>query len=456
MFVDVQATLLFYSVLAWEDDFTGYLVDYGTYPDQKRPYFTLRDARATLAIATKAGGLEGCIYAGLERLTSDSHPPIASSTIQRQVKPAFSLAKSRRRHTKSRTSFTASIPNEARAKRILARSEWTIELVGMNTSRNGFVSNTKGTHVKRQSHGGASVLPIRCLTASNEPSRLSKEADSQTRWQSRYAVSLAIHTSGSTAGDTEQLIFRIAGVMGIDPMPFTLRELVWMARGKREHDWSLASHVMALLAEINRDRKKRRRPFRAEEFNPMVSVRPKPVPCSASQLAKILSANHLRHRCPCGKLPAAGSDNPTLEPEFAVAESKLTVRRDGGKVVVSVPVRFYRRNGRQMILTVEEVGKNGQPKSPTANTALVTNLAKAWLWQDQLESGEFGSVEEIAAANKVDRTHISRILQLTSLSPTIVEQILCGNEHEGLSLRRLRKGIPVVWNEQKCFEVFTN
>lgn len=72
-------------------------------------------------------------------------------------------------------------------------------------------------------------------------------------------------------------------------MPFTLRELVWMARGKREHDWSLASHVMALLAEINRDRKKRRRPFRAEEFNPMVSVRPKPIACSVSQLAKILN-----------------------------------------------------------------------------------------------------------------------------------------------------------------------
>jgi hypothetical protein len=71
MFVDVQATLLFYCVIAWEDDFTGYLVDYGTYPDQKRPYFTLRDARATLAVATKAGGLEGCIYAGLERLTAD-------------------------------------------------------------------------------------------------------------------------------------------------------------------------------------------------------------------------------------------------------------------------------------------------------------------------------------------------------------------------------------------------
>ena len=69
MFVDVQASLLFYVVVAWEDDFTGYVLDYGTFPDQKRPYFTLRDARHTLTIATKASGLEGAIYAGLDTLT---------------------------------------------------------------------------------------------------------------------------------------------------------------------------------------------------------------------------------------------------------------------------------------------------------------------------------------------------------------------------------------------------
>jgi hypothetical protein len=69
MFIDVQATLLFYVVAAWEDDFTGYVVDYGVFPDQHRPYFTLRDARLTLAAATKASGLEGSIYAGLESLT---------------------------------------------------------------------------------------------------------------------------------------------------------------------------------------------------------------------------------------------------------------------------------------------------------------------------------------------------------------------------------------------------
>ncbi len=68
MFVDVQGKALFYLVAAWEDDFTGYVIDYGTEPDQKAAYFTLRDLRRTLAAAAPRAGVEGAIYAGLERL----------------------------------------------------------------------------------------------------------------------------------------------------------------------------------------------------------------------------------------------------------------------------------------------------------------------------------------------------------------------------------------------------
>ena len=147
-------------------------------------------------------------------------------------------------------------------------------------------------------------------------------------------------------------------------------------------------------------------------------------------------------------LTTADSDKHTLESVFAVAGSKITVRRDGGKVVVSVPVRFYRRNGRQMILAKDDASGTNQQAAPAPNSALAANLARAWVWQEQLESGEFGTFEELANANRVDRTYVGRILQLTSLSPSIVEQILAGNEPADLSLRQLRKGVPVVWSEQ--------
>ncbi|MCI0364935.1 MAG: phage terminase large subunit family protein [Phycisphaerales bacterium] len=71
MFIDVQGKLLFWLIAGWEDDFTGYVIDYGTWPDQKQPYFTLRDARRTLMTASPRAGQEGAIYAGLEALTNE-------------------------------------------------------------------------------------------------------------------------------------------------------------------------------------------------------------------------------------------------------------------------------------------------------------------------------------------------------------------------------------------------
>ena len=71
MFVDVQQKALFWMVAAWEEDFTGYVIDYGTWPEQKRPYFTLRDIRRTIAQQKPDAGLEGSIYHALAKLTED-------------------------------------------------------------------------------------------------------------------------------------------------------------------------------------------------------------------------------------------------------------------------------------------------------------------------------------------------------------------------------------------------
>lgn len=48
----------------------------------------------------------------------------------------------------------------------------------------------------------------------------------------------------------------------------TMRELVWMARGKRVYDWGHTGNVLALLANVNRNPKKRRRQFAVYEFVP--------------------------------------------------------------------------------------------------------------------------------------------------------------------------------------------
>jgi len=69
-FLDVHDKLLYYVVRAWEPNFTGYVVDYGAWPDQKSRHFTMRSCRRTLmAVAPKgAKSRDAAIYHGLGRL----------------------------------------------------------------------------------------------------------------------------------------------------------------------------------------------------------------------------------------------------------------------------------------------------------------------------------------------------------------------------------------------------
>lgn len=68
MFVDVQKTVLYYCVCAWADDFTGAVIDYGAYPDQKRIRFTLNDVKPTMQDLFPKSGFEGQLYGTLEKL----------------------------------------------------------------------------------------------------------------------------------------------------------------------------------------------------------------------------------------------------------------------------------------------------------------------------------------------------------------------------------------------------
>jgi len=70
-------------------------------------------------------------------------------------------------------------------------------------------------------------------------------------------------------------------------------------------------------------------------------------------------------------------------------------------------------------------------------------------WQTQLESGEYASLEDLAKDVGCDRTYVGRMLRLTSLAPDIIEAILRGDEPDGLSLEKLRKNLPVRWEEQR-------
>ena len=130
------------------------------------------------------------------------------------------------------------------------------------------------------------------------------------------------------------------------------------------------------------------------------------------------------------------------------ATGKPTITRDGEFVVVHIPMTFKRRGGRKEIIVPE--GHPGHATAKQVQRPLAVAVARAHIWRDLLESGKVKTISEIARANKVDHSYVSRILRLTTLAPDIIEAILDGKEPSGLSLAVLTKErLPELWEEQR-------
>ena len=86
---------------------------------------------------------------------------------------------------------------------------------------------------------------------------------------------------------------------------------------------------------------------------------------------------------------------------------------------------------------------------PRIDSALVKAIARAHRWQRLLESGECGSITELAAAEKIDRSYLCRVLRHTLLAPEIVEAIVDGRKAEEVTLPGLMRAVPVEWARQR-------
>ena len=71
MFVDVQNKILYWAVCAWEPNFTGYVVDYGTTPKQRTNFFSLNSADVTLASISRGKSQEAKWISGLENIVDE-------------------------------------------------------------------------------------------------------------------------------------------------------------------------------------------------------------------------------------------------------------------------------------------------------------------------------------------------------------------------------------------------
>ena len=121
---------------------------------------------------------------------------------------------------------------------------------------------------------------------------------------------------------------------------------------------------------------------------------------------------------------------------------------DGRTLTVRVPMTFTKRGGRKLVISPDGA-PSGAPPRPRVDTTIVKALARAFRWRKMLETGAYGTVEEIAAAEKINASYVSRVLRLTLLAPDIVEAILDGRQPAETTLAVLMTPFPVAWVGQR-------
>jgi hypothetical protein len=82
------------------------------------------------------------------------------------------------------------------------------------------------------------------------------------------------------------------------------------------------------------------------------------------------------------------------------------------------------------------------------DAAPVKALARAFRYQRLLDEGRYASISEMAAAEKIERGYLGRLLRLTLLAPDIVEAILDGRHSGSVQLNALLKPFPIEWRKQ--------
>jgi site-specific DNA recombinase len=122
-------------------------------------------------------------------------------------------------------------------------------------------------------------------------------------------------------------------------------------------------------------------------------------------------------------------------------------RSDNDRVEHQVALQLaitVKRRGVEMRLIVE-----GDQMTRAPDPSLVTLVAKAHVYLEQLTSAPGISITDVANTHRVHRADVGRLLPLAFLAPKLVEQILSGSQPSEMFARFLaRADLQHLWTEQ--------
>ncbi|MET2547969.1 hypothetical protein [Ralstonia pseudosolanacearum] len=126
----------------------------------------------------------------------------------------------------------------------------------------------------------------------------------------------------------------------------------------------------------------------------------------------------------------------------------------GVQLETFVPWTLVKRGSKKQVVTpldapqefAIEARREKQGRGATQDTPMMRALGLAHYWQRLLDEQRFASVAEIAEAEGIDVSRAYRLLRLTLLAPTMVEQMAAAS---GTALESvMRRAWPREWHAQ--------
>jgi len=140
----------------------------------------------------------------------------------------------------------------------------------------------------------------------------------------------------------------------------------------------------------------------------------------------------------------------TTQQNLVVGESRRpTLSKDGRTILVHIPITLRHQGGRKQVVTPADATP-WIPRAARIDSTLVKAVVRAHRWRDMLESGRYDTVREMAKAESINESYLSRVLRLTLLAPAIIQAILAGHQSMDLELDDLLGPMSLDWIQQNA------
>lgn len=148
-------------------------------------------------------------------------------------------------------------------------------------------------------------------------------------------------------------------------------------------------------------------------------------------------------------------------PSAVEAAEPAANAREPGTLTLHVPLKFGHMPGRATIILPDDavgavyVSTTGarrmkvEAQRARPDATLIRALVRAHRWAALLSDGTHATISDLATAEKVGKSYVSRVLRLTLLAPDITKAILDGRQPHTLDLKSALRPFPREWGAQR-------